>query len=212
MDTTVLPISGFVDLQVNGYKGISFSSPTLTEQDAASACRALLAEGTAAFLPTIITSAPDVYERNLPILATIIGRDEFRGRVLGVHAEGPFVSREPGAVGAHPPELVAEPDVALLNRMIAWARGHIRLLTVAAELPGICDLIARAVSDGIVVSVGHTLADSSDMKSAAGCGIPDSGGLKHCRLPRVDDSVWQHLRGVADCIYRSVVQRSHPGR
>ena len=51
---------GYVDLQVNGYVGVDFSDSELTEEAAVHACRALLSAGTAAFLPTIITSSTQV--------------------------------------------------------------------------------------------------------------------------------------------------------
>ena len=40
---------GFVDLQVNGFKGVDFSSPALTVQDCTWACREVLGEGTAGY-------------------------------------------------------------------------------------------------------------------------------------------------------------------
>ena len=49
---------GFVDLQVNGYGGISFTDPCLSREQCAEACRQILRRGgTAAFLPTVC-SAP----------------------------------------------------------------------------------------------------------------------------------------------------------
>ena len=73
---------GFVDLQVNGFLGVDFSSPDLIEADFVRACRALLAQGTAAFLPTVITSSLDTYARNLPLMAAVMAREEFRGRLI----------------------------------------------------------------------------------------------------------------------------------
>jgi len=51
-----MKIPGLVDLQVNGYKGVDFSSANLTQEDFILACRQLLKAGTTAFLPTISTS------------------------------------------------------------------------------------------------------------------------------------------------------------
>ena len=117
--------TGFVDLQVNGFLGVDFSSPALTEEDFVLACRALLAQGTAAFLPTVITSTLDTYARNLPMMAEVMAREEFQGRLLGFHLEGPFISRVPGAVGAHNPAYVRDPDVALLEQLLNWAGGRV---------------------------------------------------------------------------------------
>ena len=132
---------GFVDIQVNGYLGISFSSDDLTVERCAECCRAILSKGGgAAIVPTMITSAPATYAKNLPIIAEVIEMPEFQDRLLGIHLEGPFISAEPGAVGAHPGEHAVSPAadksdaVALLMRWQALARGHIVLITLAAEL------------------------------------------------------------------------------
>lgn len=162
-----LPISGFVDLQVNGYLGVDFSSPELTEESFIFACDALLQAGTVAFLPTIITSPLEIYERNLPILAAVLARKEFQGHILGIHLEGPFISPEPGAVGAHHPEWVLSPDINTFQQINEWAKHKTRLLTLAAEREGADELTRFAVGQGIVVSSGHSLANSSDLEQLA---------------------------------------------
>ena len=165
-----LPIPGFVDLQVNGFEGVDFSRAGLTEAEAYIAFRSLLGMGTAAFLATVITSPLEVYERNLPLIARALARPEFRGRVLGIHIEGPFISAEPGAVGAHDARFVRPPDAALLARLIELGQGTVRLLTVAPEIPGADRLIRDAVGKGVAVSIGHTLASELDLAKAAAAG------------------------------------------
>ena len=44
--------------------------------------------------------------------------------VAGIHIEGPFISPEPGAVGAHPVEHTRAPDVALFDKLCELARGY----------------------------------------------------------------------------------------
>ncbi|MEN8128407.1 MAG: N-acetylglucosamine-6-phosphate deacetylase [Planctomycetota bacterium] len=159
-----MKIPGFVDLQVNGYKGVDFSSPDLTEEVLIDACQALFKAGTAAFLPTVITSSEDIYEKNLPLIASVIDRDEFKGKLLGIHLEGPFISPEPGAVGAHNPDWVCRPSVEHLEKLQVLAGGHIKLLTLAAELEGVDVLTKYAVKKGITVSLGHQMAGCQEMK------------------------------------------------
>jgi N-acetylglucosamine-6-phosphate deacetylase len=162
--------SGFVDLQVNGFLGVSFSDAGMKVEDAARASHELLARGTAAFLPTIVTSPEEVYRHNLPLLADLLERKEFAGRLLGIHAEGPFLSPKPGAVGAHNPAWVRTPDTKLLERMQEWASGHIRFLTIAADQPGAAELARSAVALGMTVSLGHQLATSADLARLAEAG------------------------------------------
>lgn len=158
-----LDISGFVDLQVNGYKRVNFSSPKLTEGSFVTACSQILENGTAAFLPTMITCTDDVYEQNLKIMSKAIDSAKLKERVLGIHAEGPFISKEPGAVGAHNSKWAKEPSIDFLDKMQGWANGNIKLLTIAAELPGVEGLAEHAVNMGITVSLGHQLAGKEDL-------------------------------------------------
>ncbi len=170
MTRQALPVPGFVDLQVNGYLGVDFSSADLTEEAAIQTCRALFTAGTAAFLPTVVTNLPEVYERNLPILARLIALPEFKTRLPGLHLEGPFISPLPGAVGAHTPAWVRPPDVAFIRQLNNWANHTVKMITIAAEIDG-ADLVARwAVDQGIHVSIGHTLATPSDLDRLAKAG------------------------------------------
>ena len=158
-----MTLPGFVDLQVNGYKGVDFMAADLSEEGVIFACRELIKAGTAAFLPTMTTSPVAIYRRNLALLAKVMQRAEFRGRLPGIHLEGPFISRIPGAVGAHNPDEVKEPDVHLLREMLGWAQGQVKLLTLAAELPGADELARCATQQGITVSIGHSLADEAQL-------------------------------------------------
>ncbi|MHC5055216.1 MAG: N-acetylglucosamine-6-phosphate deacetylase [Planctomycetota bacterium] len=185
-----------VDLQVNGFRGVDFSSPDLTPETFAEACRGVLERGTRAFLPTVITSSEETYARNLPLIAEAIDAPDCEERLLGIHLEGPFISPEPGAVGAHSPEWVREPDAAFLDTLIDLARGQVRMLTLAADRAGAPELVEHAVSRGIVVSLGHHLATAADLARSAeagamalthlGNGVPNS-------LPRHPNPIWAGL-------------------
>ncbi|MBE3099458.1 MAG: amidohydrolase family protein [Planctomycetes bacterium] len=191
-----MTIPGFVDLQVNGYRGTDFSSPDLAEEAFAGACRDLLGQGTAAFLPTIVTSPLEVYRRNLALVARVCARPEFAGRLLGIHVEGPFISREPGAVGAHNPAWVLPPDVGLLERFQEWAEGRVKLLTLAAELPGAEDVARGAADLGITVSLGHQMAAEEDLARLVRAGataLTHLGNGVPTVLPRHENPIWAGL-------------------
>jgi N-acetylglucosamine-6-phosphate deacetylase len=161
---------GFVDLQVNGLRGVDFAAPDLTEAQVVEALRGLIADGTAVLLPTVITAAAAVYERNLPMITAIAGRPEFAPHVPGLHLEGPFLSPKPGAAGAHNPAWMQAAEPAALDRLQSLARGRIRLLTIAAEIPGAPALIAHARTLGITVSLGHSLAGFAETAAARAAG------------------------------------------
>jgi N-acetylglucosamine-6-phosphate deacetylase len=154
---------GFVDLQVNGFGGVDF-----LDADAEGYARAgesLLQTGVTAYLPTLIT-APE--ERLVAALGEIVeGGDGFGPRILGAHVEGPFLS--PRRLGTHPPSARRDPDVDLLERILA--AGPVRLYTLAPELPGALELVDLLVARGVVVSAGHSDANADEANAAFDRGV-----------------------------------------
>ncbi len=189
-------IPGLIDLQVNGFKGVDFSGAQLTEEDIARACGGLLDAGTTAFLATLITSPAEIYERNLPLIAKVANSEAFQGRLLGIHLEGPFLSPVEGARGAHNPDWMRAPSIELLDRLVAWADGTVRMLTVAGDLEGVEPLIRHATSLGIVVSLGHHMADEDQLKRCAAAGakaLTHLGNGIPALLDRHRNPVWAGL-------------------
>lgn len=191
-----MKIPGLVDLQVNGYLGVDFSSGDLTEGDFAQACRGILEAGTTAFLPTIITSPSEVYKRNLPMMAAVLQRQEFHGRLLGIHLEGPFISAKDGARGAHRAEWVRKPDISYLQQLIDWAGKKIKLITIAAEANGAEQLARYAVGRGITISLGHQMAGEEDLAKlmqAGAVALTHLGNGIPMQLSRHQNPIWAGL-------------------
>jgi N-acetylglucosamine-6-phosphate deacetylase len=182
-----------IDLQVNGYLGVDFSSPELTEDDFIHACDAMLQTGTAAFLPTMITSPAEVYKRNLPIIAKVLQTDQFRNRLLGIHLEGPFISPKDGACGAHNSDWIRKPDTAFLARLIDWSDNQIKMITIAAEVQGAAELARSATDSGITVSLGHQMAHTDDLQRLVDAGaraLTHLGNGVPAVIPRHENPVW----------------------
>jgi N-acetylglucosamine-6-phosphate deacetylase len=163
-------LRGFVDLQVNGFRGVDFSATDLTESAAATALRGLVADGTALMLPTLITADQAVYARNLPLLTRVMALPEFAAHCLGFHLEGPFLCQREGAAGAHNPAWMRIGESGFLDRLQEWAGGRIRLITIAPDIEGAPALIVHARKLGITVSLGHHLGTAADMALAAEAG------------------------------------------
>ena len=191
----MMQLPGFVDLQVNGYLGCDFSAPDLAADDLGRACEKLLAAGTAGFLATLISAPMEVYERNLPMIAAAAEADHFRGRLLGIHLEGPFLAQGP-AIGAHRPDCTRQPDLDVLSRLMDLAGGHLRMLTLSPELPGGLDMIRWAADHGICVACGHTMADAELLAAAADAGATVfthlGNGLPHT-VERHENPIWAAL-------------------
>jgi len=203
-------LPGLVDLQVNGYRGVDFSGTDLTHENFTLACRELLNAGTTAFLPTLITSAAGIYERNLPIIASVMDADEFQGRVLGIHLEGPFISSQDGARGAHDARWVRKPDVAYLEELIRLADGKVRLITIAADQDGAEDLARCAVRHGAAVALGHHMANEQDLGRLVAVGakaLTHLGNGVPSLLSRHQNPVWAGLAN--DDLSATVIADGH---
>ena len=206
-----IKIRGFVDLQVNGFKGVHFSDINLTRDDFVMACRGVFEAGTTAFLPTMITSPKEVYEHNLPIMAAVMQEDEFSGRLLGFHIEGPFISAQDGARGAHDTQWISKPDMDYLKQLIDWADSRVKLLTIAADPEGAEQLARYAVSRGIAVSLGHQMASEADLVRLAQAGavsLTHLGNGVPAMLSRHDNPVWAGL-GNDDLIAMIIADGHH---
>src|SRR5205823_446904 len=102
-------------------------------------------------------------EEHLPAAMREIPQgDERRPRILGVHLEGPFLSAK--RLGTHVSSARRDPDVALLDTLLDG--GHVRLMTLAPELPGADALIDRLLQRGVIVSLGHSDATAAQANAA----------------------------------------------
>ncbi|HEV2198718.1 MAG TPA: amidohydrolase family protein [Bryobacteraceae bacterium] len=166
---------GFIDLQVNGFAGVDFNSPSSSSRETSqeSIARAILAiasTGVTRFFPTVITGAPDAMCAALRNLAAARESLPFGRAMEAFHVEGPHISPEDAPRGAHPKEWVRPPDFEEFLRMQDAARGHIRLVTLAPEWLGAPDFIERLTSGGVVCAIGHTRATPAQIHDAVSAG------------------------------------------
>ena len=134
--------------------------------------RFLASHGTGSYLATTVTAPLDATLRSLSGLAKLIANPPDTGEPttwpIGIHLEGPFLSHSKR--GVHPPSLLLDPDIALFDRFYEAAEGHIRLMTLAPELPGALEFAAHATSRGVRVSLGHSNATAADTRAAIAAG------------------------------------------
>ena len=205
-DCLILP--GFVDLQVNG----SFGVDVATEPEKLHELSArLVATGTTSYLPTVISSPRELYEKTLPALAAAVEEGYATGaEPLGVHLEGPFINVQEKR--AHPEEHVVAPEEGLLNELLDL--GPVRMLTLAPELKGAAELAEAAGRRGIVVSAGHSDAHfglaygSFDRRVAGATHLFNAMRLLHHREPGLVGAAFAHPRAVSGIIADG--QHVHP--
>ena len=172
----VLP--GFVDLHVHGGGGASFTEGTASDaRDAAAFHRA---HGSTSLLASLVTAPLAELETRAALLAGLA--DE--GVIDGLHLEGPFLSA--ARCGAQDPRHMLAPDVAVFERLHAAAGGHLRVITLAPELPGAAGVIRAAARAGVTVAVGHTDATAEVASAAVDTGATHATHLFNAMRP------WHH--------------------
>jgi N-acetylglucosamine-6-phosphate deacetylase len=153
---------GFIDWQINGGGGVLFNAEPTVKGIAAIAAAHRRA-GVTAFLPTVVTDAPDVLAE-----ALAAGR-EAHERVpgaLGIHVEGPFI--DPKRKGVHPPEFIRPMLEQDADALIAGRAGVMVVTVAPASVP--LDFIRRLAKAGIIVSLGHSDASAEEAQAVFDAG------------------------------------------
>jgi N-acetylglucosamine-6-phosphate deacetylase len=157
-------LPGLVDLQVNGYFGEEFRIADAGGW--AKVVTRLPQTGATAVLPTFVTAPPGALPAALRAASALIpGLPAGAARVLGVHAEGPFIS--PARKGAHHEAWITDPTPAAVDELLEAGQGVLRLVTLAPERDGALAAIDRLTQAGVLVSVGHSDATARQVAVAA---------------------------------------------
>jgi N-acetylglucosamine-6-phosphate deacetylase len=198
---------GLVDLQVNGFAGIDLNDSAVTPDRVSELTRALIRVGVTSYLPTVITALPEEIEQRLRAIASAVESDRLTAQcVAGIHLEGPFISPEDGARGAHPLAAVRPPDWELFARRQEVAGGGIKIVTLSPEWPGAPAFIAKCRAEGVIPAIGHTAATPEQIREAVAAGAMLSthlGNGAHAMLPRHPNYLWEQL--AADELWASFI-------
>jgi N-acetylglucosamine-6-phosphate deacetylase len=169
------------------------------------ALAALRRHGVTQVLPTIISGPVDRYER---CARTLLQAGALA--ILGLHMEGPYISPEDGARGAHRREDTAPASIDDFKRRQDIAGGRVRIVTVAPEVAGALALIEHLRDTGVRVAIGHTAASPEQIREAVRAGATLSTHLGNgCAqmLPRHPNFLWEQL--AADELLASIIVDGH---
>ena len=206
-DMTDLFVSpGWIDLQVNGFAGVDYNDPLSPADEIARSIEVQRSTGVTRFFPTVITGSHDDMAESLRNLARARQHLANGRSILGFHVEGPWISPLDGPRGAHPQEHVRSPSISEFKRLQAAADGGIRLVTLSPEHEGTPEVIEHMVSEGIVVSIGHTAATAPQIEAAVAAGATMSthlGNGAHSNVPRHDNYIVHQL--VDDRLYAGFI-------
>ncbi len=151
---------GFVDIHMHGGAGLDVMRASAA--DLPHLNKFLTKHGVTGYFPTTVAAPLDQTCAALGRLADAIeaaqrshsSNDDVGAQPLGIHLEGPFLSHK--RRGVHPPENLVEPTLEIFERLWQAARGQVRMMTIAPELPGALEVIAEAARRKVCVSIGHS--------------------------------------------------------
>lgn len=201
---------GLIDVQVNGYMGIDFSSPDLTVEDVRKATNALWKEGVTTFFPTLTTNPDDLLKRNFAVLAEAQNDPEIGKSIPDFHLEGPYISPVQGYRGDHPEKYIRKPDWQEFESYQKAAHGAIKLITVAPEIEGAIPFINHCIETGVIVALGHHNGTAEIIEKAADAGASMSTHLGNgCanEINRHLNPIWPQLAD--DRLIPSIITDGH---
>jgi N-acetylglucosamine-6-phosphate deacetylase len=155
-------VPGFVDIHCHGGGGGSFTSADADQ--AATAIATHRRHGTTSLVASLVSAPPEELTSQLAALTDLVAD----GELVGVHLEGPFISR--ARCGAHDPAVLREPDTEVVGALLEAGRGTIRMVTLAPELAGGIKAIRQLAESGVIAAIGHTDAVAEQVKAAVDAG------------------------------------------
>jgi N-acetylglucosamine-6-phosphate deacetylase len=159
-------LPGFIDVHVHGGGGYDMMA---SPDEIAGAVTFHRRHGTTRTLVSLVTAPPDTLVEQLGWVAEAVASGPRpSGHVIGAHLEGPFLNVR--RRGAHNPQYLLAPDRRIFARFVEAARGTLRSMTVAPELPGAIELITDVLDAGAVAAIGHSDATYAEAWAAIDAG------------------------------------------
>ncbi|MDN5570875.1 MAG: N-acetylglucosamine-6-phosphate deacetylase [Propionibacteriaceae bacterium] len=156
-DATLVP--GFVDVHTHGGAGAELADDPVT------AAAYHLRHGTTSIVASFVTMPTASLAGRVAALVPHVAA----GTIAGVHLEGPWIAEE--FHGAHPVELLCDPDLSDLARIVEAGEGIVRMVTLAVERPGGMDAVRWCAQHGVVAAIGHTAATHDQALASLAAGV-----------------------------------------
>lgn len=170
---------GLIDLHIHGYLGYDVCDGEEVSIRAIS--KGLLANGVTGYLPTTMTVDMSVVRKAVELCRELT--EESRrwdgSAILGVHAEGPFISE--GRKGAQDARYILPPDAEFVKEYA----DAIKIITLAPEADTEDFAAIREICDktDAVVSMGHSSADYATAASSVAAGVKHTTHLFNAMTP-----------------------------
>lgn len=188
---------GLMDPQINGYDGYWFSDRRLTTEKVIGGLRPYFKFGVTRLFPTLVTAARETLLHGFGVVRKACEQEPWLNRmVAGLHLEGPYMSGEDGPRGAHPRQHIRPADWDEFLELQDASGGRIRMVTVAPEVPNAIEFIRRATASGVTIAIGHTAANTDQIRAAVDAGARTSTHLGNGApgmIRRHPNCIWDQL-------------------
>src|SRR4051812_42045667 len=162
----------FIDLQINGYGGLSFNQDELDPAALHRVCQMLRQHEVRSILATVTTDSIDKMCLRLGNLTRARENDPLiKDLIIGFHVEGPFLNETDGYRGAHPRDAIRPADVESMKQLLEAGAGLVRMVTLAPERDAGFRIVSMLAKQGIRISAGHTDASTDELRGAIDAGL-----------------------------------------
>ena len=162
----LLVLPGFIDIHIHGGSGFGVMNATFADLDGISRFHA--STGTTTFLATTSTGSLERLTEALKTAAAAIGKTS-GAELAGIHLEGPYLDAT--RRGAQSLEHLRLPVPDEIESLLEAAKGHIRIVTLAPEIPGGYAAVRQLAQKGVTVSIGHSNATYEQVEEAVRNGV-----------------------------------------
>ena len=167
--TDCFAMPGLIDCHIHGAGGFDASNACESSRDDFNRMSVFLAKhGVTTFFPTIVSEGKDRMVRNVAALAELIEEEYDGAEPAGINVEGPFIN--PEKAGSQNKKSICEIDLKFAEELIQAGNGRIKLMTFAPELDHAEELIQLLMENGVIPSMGHSLADGAATERAIEAG------------------------------------------
>lgn len=205
-------MTGWIDLQVNGYGGVDFNADEISDDALLEVAGKLKSDGVDKILVTIITAPLQTMLRRISRWADRMERmPSLSGVVAGLHIEGPFINSDAGYVGAHRAADVTQARVGIAEPLVDAGRGNIRMVTLAPECDQNGDVTQWLTERGVRVAAGHSDASVDQLNRCIDRGLVMYTHLGNGCPTSLDrhDNIIQRVLSVSDRIAVSFIADGH---
>ncbi len=152
---------GFADLLVHGGSGHGFSDNSNESIEKISSY--FLKNGSTTILASLFAKPEKLLLQDLKRVAEYI-ESHPDTNIQGIHMEGPYLNKL--FKGAMNESYLWKPNLESWNKIWEASRGYIKIMTIAPEIPGAVKVMQAAAKEGVVLSIGHSMASYDEVENA----------------------------------------------